>query len=69
LGIGQIARFESRFACVLSNCGPAVSQPCNFNCTTDQHSKREERVRWTMRETPSDAAECVTNPVTLAKTF
>lgn len=64
-----LARFESRFACGLSNCGSAVQpvlQSCNFICTTDQHSKREDRVRRTIQETLSDTAKCAINPLTLA---
>jgi len=65
-----LVRFESRFVCGPSNCGSAVLQSCNSNCTTDQHSKRDDHVRLTIQEeTPSDAVKFAANLVTYADVF
>ena len=44
-------------------------QSCNFICTTDQHSKRADDVRWIIQETSSHASECARDSVTLAIVF
>jgi hypothetical protein len=65
-----LVQFERRFVCGPSNCGSAVLQSCNSNCTTDQHSKRDDHVRLTIQEeTPSDVVKFAANLVTHADVF
>jgi hypothetical protein len=67
-GIGQISR--SQDPKIISSAGNAiaglVSQPCNSNRTTDQHSKHGHRVRLESQGVLSGAMKCTADIVTFA---